>query len=158
MTRVRLVACWLVVGAAALVALAACASRPHGHGPSVTYTSTTVLIPAQAPAAMPVETCQALTDMDVLESAEGFVLVGGAVEPGDVTNTVISLRSVQRLAATEFQVALGNIIGALEALDAAVTDGTGEMVDTSTVGPDSNLIAGMCRARGLPIPAVLPQP
>jgi hypothetical protein len=157
-TRARLIACGLVVGAVALVALAACTpSRPHSHRPSVTYTSTTAPLPAQASAAMPVETCQALTDMDVLQSAEGFVLVGGAVEPGDVINTVISLRSVQRNAETEFQTALGNIINALEALDAAATDGTGETVDMSTVGPDSNLLAGMCRARGLPAPAVLPQ-
>lgn len=155
MTRARLVACGLVVGAAAIVALAACASRSRSHRPSVTYTSTTVLIPAQASAAMPVETCQALTDTDVLRSAEGFVLVGGVVQPGDVTNTVISLQSVQRLAATEFQAALGNIIGTLQALDAAAADGTGETVDTSTVGPDSNLLAGMCRARSLPVPAVI---
>lgn len=146
----------LLTGATLLAGCAthhAVAPSPHTLAPSAVAPSSTL-----APlVATPAETCQALTDMDVLESAEGFVLVGGVVQPGDVTNTVISLRSVQRLAATEFQTALGNIIGALEALDAAVTDGAGGTVDMSTVGPDSNLLAGMCRSRGLPVPAVLPQ-
>lgn len=101
------------------------------------------------------ETCQALTDMDVLSAAEGFVLPGGAVHPGDVAPTVNSLESVQSHAADVFQTALGNIIAALQNLDAAVTDGTGETVDTSTVRPDANLLAGMCRARGLVVPTVV---
>lgn len=151
----KLVAAALLIVGGAL--LAGCATH-HAATPTPRTTAPSVTVPPSTPAplvASPAETCQALTDMDVLESAEGFVLVGGAVEPGDVTNTVISLRSVQRLAATEFQAALSNIIGALEDLDAAVTDGTGGTVDMSTVGPDSNLLAGMCRSRGLPIPAVI---
>jgi hypothetical protein len=77
------------------------------------------------------------------------------VQSGDVTPTVNSLESVQSHAETVFRTALGNIIAALQNLDVAVTAGTGETVDTSTVQPDANLLAGMCRARGLAVPAVL---
>jgi len=93
--------------------------------------------------------------MDVLQAAEGFVIIGGAVQPGDVTDTVISLDSIRQQADPVFEQALTNIIDALQALDTAVTDGFGATVDTSTVQPDSNLLAGMCRARGLSIPTVL---
>src|SRR5882757_6695991 len=112
--------------------LAACASQPRPAAVPVAATSAQTSPPfADTPTiASPAETCQALTDMDVLQAAEGFVIIGGAVQPGDVTD-------------------------ALQALDTAVTDGFGATVDTSTVQPDSNLLAGMCRARGLSIPTVL---
>jgi hypothetical protein len=87
--------------------------------------------------------------------AQGFVLIGDVVQLGDVTNTVISLESIQRDAAAVFRTALGNIIDTLRSLDAAVTDGIGGTVDTTTVQPDARLLAGMCRARGLAVPAVI---
>jgi hypothetical protein len=146
----------LVVGAALLVGLTACASRPHPSTPHPSTSPTSTTAASAAPVvSSPAETCQALTDMDVLSAAEGFVLVGGAVQPGDITNTVISLESIQRDAATVFQTALGNIIDTLRSLDAAVTDGTWGTVDTATVQPDARLLAGMCRARGLAVPAVI---
>ena len=150
-----------IVGVALLLTtgwfLAACASRPHTARPAALPVAVTspYVIPTDLPTitdtpttASPAETCQALTDMDVLKATEGFVIAGSAVGPGDVTDTVTSLDSIRQQADPVFTTALSNIIDALQALDTAVTDGLGASVDMSAVEPDSNLLAGMCRSRG----------
>jgi hypothetical protein len=141
---------------AAVLAVSGCAATGHrAASPAPAASPNATPAPAAAAVSSPAETCQALTDMDVLSAAEGFVLIGDVVQLGDVTNTVISLESIQRDAAAVFRTALGNIIDTLRSLDAAVTDGIGGTVDTTTVQPDARLLAGMCRARGLAVPAVI---
>lgn len=147
---------YAVAVVAAVLAVSGCAATGHRAASSAPAAPSSA-IPATAAAAVssPAETCQALADMDVLSAAEGFVLAGGVAEPGDVAPTVNSLESIRSHAEAVFQTALGNIIAALQNLNTAVTDGTGETVDTSTVEPDARLLAGMCRARGLAVPAVV---
>lgn len=85
-------------------------------------------------------------------SAAGFVIVADVMGPGDAEETITTLIEAHRLAPLEFQAALFNITLALQGLEELASGaGTGS-VDTSAVGPDARLLAGMCRARGLPIP------
>jgi hypothetical protein len=146
----------VLVAVVAVLLAVGCSARGATNPPGNSSLSpSTVTAPAAPLVSSAAETCQALTDMDVLSAAEGFVLVAGVVQPGDVAPTVNSLESVQFHAEAVFQTALGNIIDTLRSLDAAVTDGVGGTVDTSTVQPDARLLAGMCRARGLAVPAVI---
>jgi hypothetical protein len=80
--------------------------------------------------------CESLTNSAVLAQAEQAVR-------GAIPSTLVAqLTAIEKLAPTEMQAPFDNIIAGLK----------DNQLDI--VGPDARLLAGECRARNLPIPAV----
>lgn len=135
--------------------LAGCTSHPHPPAPPPVTSKPAPATPTHA-VLYTAETCQALTNTDVLRSAEGFVLVAGVVNPGDVSSTVNVLGSIQREASGVFQDPLLDIVNALQNLDYEVSTLGASPADLSAVQPAAATLAALCRARHLPVPSVLP--
>jgi hypothetical protein len=97
-------------------------------------------------------TCGMLKANRTLQSTVGFIIVAGVVNEGDVLPTVDELQLEASEAPAEFQHGLTSLAAVLQEIDDSLAAGGGDSIDTSSVQPNVNLLVGMCRARGVPIP------
>jgi len=140
----------LVVGTA--VVLGGCASQHHASAPA---TSAPALVQPRAVQATPIatpteasaaDTCQALADTKVLQSAEGFVIVADSLAPGDVASTILVLQQLEGDAPGAFRGALGMLWNGLQNLDDVITAGGGS-VDTNVIIVNVELLASLCHVQ-----------